>query len=169
MVQLKVRGLAELKAKLSSMESLVEGKGNTYFKAQETRFTEMAKSVVKAIVYDVYKPMEYERTNNLLNSAKASAVLAGQTKMVIYCDPEMTPGVPFRLGGGVQGHPQWYNVYPTYSMDVLTGSGSVGDITGPRNWLPMWKTTFSNIIPKEYHKSVIENTLKQLFNRGQHG
>ena len=67
--------------------------------------------------------------------------------MLIFCDPTMTPGQKTTPEG-------WYDTQNTYSKDVLAGTGSVGAITGARNWLPVWMMYFGRVIPSEYNNSV---------------
>jgi len=158
MIKIKVHGLKRIKRNLKNLPASVRTGGKVYFKANEKRFTTKAKEIVKQVVYDTYKPYAYTRTYKLLNSAKATAVHVGNTNMIIFCDPSMTPG---QRGSGDS---RYYDVHNTYSKDVLAGTGSVGQIVGARNWLPLWKIYFGSVIPSEYNntvKSAIRRTMRR--------
>ena len=160
MIKIKVTGLKRIKRNLRSLPSSVKMGGKVYFKANEKRFSTKAREIVKQVVYDTYKPAAYNRTFKLLNSAKAVAVHVGNTNMVIFCDPSMTPGT---RDAGKNGY---YDTYNTYSKDVLAGTGSVGRIAGARNWLPLWKIYFGRVIPSEYNNTV-KSSIKQTLSRGR--
>jgi len=161
MIKIKVHGLKRVKRNLQSLPIAVKAKGKVYFKANEKRFSTKAKEIVKQVVYDTYKPHIYNRTYRLLNSARAVAVHVGNTNMIIYCDPSMTPG---QQGAGSGWG--WHDTFNTYSKDVLAGTGSVGRIAGARNWLPLWKIYFGRVIPAEYNNTV-KSAIRQTFSRGR--
>ena len=62
MVSIKITGLKRVQTNLRKLPTAINMKGNQYFMANQTRFTDKAKEIVKKVVYDVYTPKKYQRT-----------------------------------------------------------------------------------------------------------
>ena len=88
-------------------------------------FLEIARNIVEGVVYAVYTPKYYERTNALLNSIRVDRE---QNKLTISQDGRETPA---KLAGK----------YDSYGKYVMMGEGFVAFL-GPRNFLDAWMQHF---------------------------